>query len=83
MQPYETIADTIRTILAERDDPIPALKPETPITASGLDSLDVASLVVRLEERLGTDPFKNGALSRFPQTLGELAELYAQDRRLA
>jgi acyl carrier protein len=83
MQTYEIIEDVIRTILTERDDQVPPLKPETQISASGLDSLDVAALVVRLEERLGTDPFKNGALSRFPRTLGELAELYAHDSGLA
>jgi len=83
MQAYEIIEDAIRTILTERDDEVPQLKRETQISASGLDSLDIAALVVRLEERLGTDPFKNGALTRFPRTLGELAELYTQHSGLA
>ena len=78
MQAYDTIVDVIQTILIERNDPVPALHPETQISASGLDSLDVAVLVVRLEERFGTDPFQNGAFERFPRTLGELADLYKQ-----
>lgn len=73
---YDTIAQTIRTILLERGDPIPELTPETRISSSGLDSLDVAALVVRLEEQLGLDPFKK-VLDRYPQTLGEMADLYA------
>lgn len=76
---YDTIAQTIRTILLERSDPVPELTPETRISASGLDSLDVAALVVRLEEQLGLDPFKE-VLDRYPQTLGEMADLYARAR---
>jgi len=45
MQTYEIIEDAIRTILTERDDEVPQLKPETQISASGLDSLDVAAPV--------------------------------------
>jgi acyl carrier protein len=78
MQIFETIAQAIRTLLAERNDPVPELNPETPIAASGLDSLDVAALTVRLEESLGVDPFKDASLTRYPQTLGEMAALYAQ-----
>jgi acyl carrier protein len=77
-QIYETIVQTIRTLLTERNDPVPELRPETRISASGLDSLDVAALVVRLEDRLGVDPFKDATLTRYPQTLGEMAALYAQ-----
>lgn len=75
---YETIAQTIRALLTERNDPAPELHPETPIAASGLDSLDVAVLVVRLEEILGVDPFRDAGLTRYPRTLGEMAALYAQ-----
>ena len=40
----------------------------------GLESLDFAEAVVRLEERFGTDPFALG----MPQirTIGDLAKLY-------
>jgi len=45
----------------------------------GLDSLDLAVMVVQLEQRLGIDPFREGA--RPVATLGELAALY--ERALA
>ncbi len=78
MNMYDAITETIRTILTERNDPVPDLEPGTSIANSGLDSLDVAALVVRLEQRLVIDPFQDGALARFPRTLGELANLYEQ-----
>ena len=81
MTTYDIVAQTIRTILSERNDPVPELKPETPISASGLDSLDVASLVVRLEEQFGVDPFQADNLEQYPRTLGEMADLYASVMR--
>lgn len=40
----------------------------------GLDSLDLAVMVVGLEQALGVDPFRSGAQA--VQTFGELVELY-------
>jgi acyl carrier protein len=40
-----------------------------------MDSLDLAVLVVELEERIGKDPFKDGFVNF--RTAGELADLYA------
>ena len=40
----------------------------------GLDSLDLAVMVVGLEQSLGVDPFREGAQA--VQTVGELVELY-------
>jgi acyl carrier protein len=77
---FDTIARVISSIHLERGEAVPELKPQTPISASGLDSLDIAALVVRLEEAIGVDPFKE-ALDRYPQTLGEMADLYARSRR--
>lgn len=42
----------------------------------GLDSLDLAVLVVSLEKELGVDPFRDG--SKTARTLGELVEVYSQ-----
>lgn len=42
----------------------------------GLDSLDLAVLVVTLEKQLGIDPFRDG--SKTAQTLGELVAVYAE-----
>jgi len=40
----------------------------------GLDSLDLAAMVVRLEQRLGVDPFREGAPA--VRTFGDLVRLY-------
>lgn len=54
----------------------PPLGPETKLNASlGLDSLDFAELVVRLEARFGEDPFSRGGGARVG-TVAELAKLY-------
>lgn len=82
MECFEVIVRTIRDILEERGEggPPPALEENTRILATGLDSLDVAALVARLEERLGFDPFADESIQQYPQTLGQLAELYEQVR---
>lgn len=41
----------------------------------GLDSLDLATLVVSLEEKTGRDPFRAGFVMF--QTVGELTDLFA------
>lgn len=43
---------------------------------SGLDSLGIAILVTRLEDRLGLDPFTESNITAPPVTLGEFIELY-------
>lgn len=42
----------------------------------GIDSLDLAAIVVELEERTGRDPFAQGIVNF--QTAGALADLYAE-----
>ena len=45
--------------------------------ASGLNSLSFAIIVVRLEERFGTDPFSGpGGQALFPVTFGDLVRMY-------
>lgn len=41
---------------------------------AGLDSLDLAQLVVALEKELGVDPFRDGSATA--RTVGELAKVY-------
>jgi len=71
----DTITEIISDMIAERGESVPALKQDTKISDSGLDSLDIAVLVVRLEEHFGFDPFVE-VLDQYPHTLGEMAELY-------
>ena len=42
----------------------------------GLDSLDFATVVVRLQQAVGVDPFQGGRVARLPRTIGELIALY-------
>lgn len=51
------------------------LTDKTPLfgAQSGLDSLDLAELIVKLEGRFGADPFKEGRMVR---TVRELASFY-------
>jgi hypothetical protein len=55
---------------------LPELKLETPLSESGLDSLDIADLTLRLDEQIGGVPEE--ALRQYPKTLGQLAELYGR-----
>ncbi len=58
----------------------PLLGAETRLDASlGLDSLDFAELVVRLEAKFGADPFAQGATP--VETIAQLARLYDQALR--
>ena len=54
----------------------PALQPETVLDGSlGLESLDFAEVVVRLEQVFGKDPFSEGAIPEV-RTLHDLCALY-------
>ena len=72
---FDTILQVVSGILSERGEPLPEVKPETPISESGLDSLDIATLTVRLGEQIGGVPEE--ALREFPKTFGQLTDLYA------
>lgn len=76
MNYYEVIVETVREILREKEEAPPRLAPETKMTETGLDSLDIAGLIARLEDRVGFDPFDRAAMATYPQTLGQLAEWY-------
>jgi acyl carrier protein len=73
---FDVIVQAVSAILSERGEPVPELEPESPISESGLDSLDIATLTIRLEEQLGGVP--EDALREYPQTLGALASLYGR-----
>ncbi len=53
----------------------PPLGPETVLDQIGLESLDFAQAVIRLEEITGKDPFATGAEYQI-RTLSDLAVLY-------
>ena len=49
---------------------------DTVLLESGLDSLGFAILIARLEEELGYDPFTLMDEPVYPQTFGQLVEIY-------
>lgn len=54
----------------------PPLTAETRLDASlGLESLDFAEIVIRLEQDFGKDPFASGTIPEI-RTIGDLAALY-------
>lgn len=50
--------------------------PNTALHESGLDSLGLAMVIARLDERLGCSPFRDGTADGLPGTLAELIQLY-------
>ncbi|MGH9717533.1 MAG: acyl carrier protein [Candidatus Acidiferrales bacterium] len=77
MTPAEsTVIKALEEVILGKGRPIPKLSPETVLDHQlGLESLDFAELVIRLEEATGKDPF--GARTT-PQvrTISDLAALY-------
>ena len=70
-----TIANVINKILTDSGRPAKEIGDDDILTvAVGLDSLDLAVLVVSLEQQLGVDPFRDGA-SAVP-TFGQLVAMY-------
>ena len=53
----------------------PSLGPDTVLDQIGLESLDFAQAVIRMEEITGKDPFASGADYQI-KTLADLAVLY-------
>lgn len=77
MQPtLEKVVLEFETVFRNKGLSPPALVPETALDGSlGLESLDFAELVVRLESVFGRDPFAQDPLPEV-RTLAELCSLY-------
>ena len=52
----------------------------TSLADTGLDSLGFAALMVALEKEIGHDPFSNEDEIQYPETFGELVDLYENAR---
>lgn len=73
----QTIVDTINRVRTDSGREVLAPTDADTLTGElGLDSLDLAVLVVSLEKALGTDPFRDG--SRTARTVGELVAVYQE-----
>jgi acyl carrier protein len=73
---HDKVIAELQEVFRNRKLAPPALGPETVLDASlGLESLDFAELVVRLEQVFGRDPFAQGAIPEIA-TIRDLASLY-------
>lgn len=76
MSALDLIRSELTQILADKGAPAGEIAAETPLLDGPLDidSLDLATLVVALEEKTGKTPFANGFV--LFHTAGELAALF-------
>ncbi len=73
----QTILDETRQIIEDKGEPCPALTMESEfLTQLPMDSLDLATLIVKLELNTGIDPFRDG-FKTF-HNIGQLLALYEE-----
>ena len=71
-----SVLTEIAEVAAEQNKPLSPLTDQLALFDSGLDSLCLAIIVARLEEKLGLDPFNSDSDFEFPLTVGDLVALY-------
>ena len=71
-----TIMDQMAQVAREHGKTLAPLNDDLTLLDSGLDSLGIAVLVARLEDRLGVDPFTASEDMPFPVTLGDFVKAY-------
>jgi len=85
MSIHATIISQFEEIRRTSKKPLLPLTEDLILLDSGLDSLGLAILVTRLEDKLGLDPFTDSDITAPPITLGDFIRLYedaAQSRHL-
>jgi acyl carrier protein len=68
--------DEMARVAREHGKTLAALSDDVALLDSGLDSLGIAVLVARLEDRLGVDPFTTSEDVQFPVTVGDFVKAY-------
>jgi len=71
-----TIMDEMARVAREHGKMLAPLNDDVALLDSGLDSLGIAVLVARLEDRLGVDPFTTAEDVQFPVTVGDFVKAY-------
>ena len=71
-----TIMDEMARVAREHGKTLASLNDDVALLDSGLDSLGIAVLVARLEDRLGVDPFTTSDDVQFPVTVGDFVKAY-------
>ena len=70
------ILSQIQQVAAEQKKTLAPMTDDLSLLDSGLDSLCFATLVARLEDIIGVDPFTASADVKFPNTIGVLIAFY-------
>jgi acyl carrier protein len=73
--------DQMAEVAREHGRSLAPLRDDLALLDSGLDSLGIAVLVARLEDRLGIDPFTASEDAFFPVTLGDFVKAYENGAR--
>ena len=76
-----TIMDQMAQVAREHGKALAPLDDDLALLDSGLDSLGIAVLVARLEDRLGVDPFTTSDDVQFPVTIGDFVRAYENGAR--
>lgn len=76
-----TIMDQMAQVAREHGKILAPLRDDLALLDSGLDSLGIAVLVARLEDKLGVDPFTASDDVHFPVTLGDFVKVYENGAR--
>jgi acyl carrier protein len=71
-----TVTSEICEVAKEQGVTITQLPDSVNLTESGLDSLGLAIVVVRLEDKLGVDPFRASQDVSFPVTVADFVKAY-------
>jgi acyl carrier protein len=75
------VESVILDVAADNHKPLTSLQDDLPLLESGLDSLCLAVIVARLEDKLGVDPFSTADEATLPVTIGDLVRLYENAHR--
>jgi acyl carrier protein len=76
-----TIINEIEQILEAEGNQVGTITEDSALLGlTGLDSLAIAVLVARLEERLGVDPFTESEEAFYPVTVGDFIRIYENAR---
>ena len=81
MSVRSTVTSQFEQVALEQRRKLARLSDDLKLLDSGLDSLSFALIVMRLEEKLGFDPFDVADEIKFPVTFGDFVRLYENHRR--
>jgi acyl carrier protein len=70
------VTTTFAQVARDQKRTLVPLSDDLKLVESGLDSLSVAIIVVKLEDAMGFDPFNSEEPAEFPTTFGDFVRLY-------